>query len=93
MSQKSLTAITFCVTVILIIWMLHGSLCEIRMSFWERSLRRSYSVSSKETATGEQSPSIGCQGMVEVAPKFKLRPTSKSGGFNAYLNLKGTLYE
>ncbi|EEC7689198.1 hok/gef family protein, partial [Escherichia coli] len=26
MSQKSLTAITFCVTVILIIWMLHGSL-------------------------------------------------------------------
>lgn len=34
MSQKSLTAITFCVTVILIIWMLHGSLCEIRMSFW-----------------------------------------------------------
>ncbi|HHP0030706.1 TPA: Hok/Gef family protein, partial [Escherichia coli] len=27
MSQKSLTAITFCVTVILIIWMLHGSLC------------------------------------------------------------------
>ncbi|EEV9022338.1 Hok/Gef family protein [Escherichia coli] len=34
MSQKSLTAITFCATVILIIWMLHGSLCEIRMSFW-----------------------------------------------------------
>ena len=34
MSQKSLTAITFCVTAILIIWMLHGSLCEIRMSFW-----------------------------------------------------------
>ncbi|MWR23919.1 Hok/Gef family protein [Escherichia coli] len=33
MSQKSLMAITFCVTVILIIWMLHGSLCEIRMSF------------------------------------------------------------
>ncbi len=56
MSQKSLTAITFCVTVILIIWMLHGSLCEIRMSFWERSLRRSYSVSSKETATGRQLP-------------------------------------
>ncbi|ENM6889895.1 hok/gef family protein, partial [Escherichia coli] len=26
MSQKSLTTITFCVTVILIIWMLHGSL-------------------------------------------------------------------
>ncbi|EED0665971.1 TPA: hok/gef family protein, partial [Escherichia coli] len=26
MSQKSLTAITFCVTAILIIWMLHGSL-------------------------------------------------------------------
>ncbi|HBA6229133.1 TPA: Hok/Gef family protein, partial [Escherichia coli] len=25
MSQKSLTAITFCVTAILIIWMLHGS--------------------------------------------------------------------
>ncbi len=23
-----------CVTAILIIWMLHGSLCEIRMSFW-----------------------------------------------------------
>ncbi len=52
MSQKSLTAITFCVTVILIIWMLHGSLCEIRMSFWGAGLRRSYSVSSKETATG-----------------------------------------
>ncbi|WP_106642660.1 Hok/Gef family protein [Escherichia coli] len=34
MSQKSLTAITFCVTAILSIWMLHGSLCEIRMSFW-----------------------------------------------------------
>ncbi|WP_096153982.1 Hok/Gef family protein [Escherichia coli] len=34
MSQKSLTAITFCVTAILIIWMPHGSLCEIRMSFW-----------------------------------------------------------
>ncbi|MEA0465498.1 hok/gef family protein, partial [Escherichia coli] len=27
MSQKSLTAITFCVTAILIIWILHGSLC------------------------------------------------------------------
>ncbi|QED78485.1 Hok/Gef family protein [Escherichia coli] len=26
--------ITFCATAILIIWMLHGSLCEIRMSFW-----------------------------------------------------------
>ncbi|HIB5877641.1 TPA: Hok/Gef family protein, partial [Escherichia coli] len=26
MSQKSLTTITFCVTAILIIWMLHGSL-------------------------------------------------------------------
>ncbi|EGO6755454.1 hok/gef family protein, partial [Escherichia coli] len=25
MSQKSLTAITFCVTAILIIWILHGS--------------------------------------------------------------------
>ncbi|MXE76082.1 hok/gef family protein, partial [Escherichia coli] len=25
MSQKSLTTITFCVTVILIIWILHGS--------------------------------------------------------------------
>ncbi|EAA1258416.1 Hok/Gef family protein [Shigella sonnei] len=34
MSQKSLTAITFCVMAILIIWMLHGLLCEIRMSFW-----------------------------------------------------------
>lgn len=34
MSQKSLTVITFCVTAILIIWMLHGSLCEIRMNFW-----------------------------------------------------------
>ncbi|EIK8087192.1 Hok/Gef family protein [Escherichia coli] len=34
MSQKSLIAITFCVTAILIIWMLHGSLCEIRMRFW-----------------------------------------------------------
>ncbi len=68
MSQKSLTAITFCVTAILIIWMLHGSLCEIRMSFWERSLRRSYSVSSKETATGSNPPSIGCQGKVDKAP-------------------------
>ncbi|EEZ6179725.1 TPA: Hok/Gef family protein [Escherichia coli] len=34
MSQKSLIAITFCVTVILIILIQHGSLCEIRMSFW-----------------------------------------------------------
>ncbi|EEY7018820.1 Hok/Gef family protein [Escherichia coli] len=35
MSQKSLIAITtLCVTAILIIWMLQGSLCEIRMSFW-----------------------------------------------------------
>ncbi|EER9208445.1 Hok/Gef family protein [Escherichia coli] len=34
MSQKSLTAITFCVTVILIIWMLHGSLCEFRLNLW-----------------------------------------------------------
>ena len=34
MSQKSLIAITFCVTAILIIWMLHGALCEIRMRFW-----------------------------------------------------------
>ncbi|STJ03255.1 Uncharacterised protein [Escherichia coli] len=32
------------------------AVCEIRMSSGERSLRRSYSVSSKETATGEQSP-------------------------------------
>ncbi|EJQ7204942.1 Hok/Gef family protein [Escherichia coli] len=34
MSQKSLMAITFRVTAILIIWMLHGSLCEIRMNIW-----------------------------------------------------------
>ncbi|MEI8549403.1 hok/gef family protein, partial [Escherichia coli] len=30
---KSLTAITFSVRAIIIIWILHGSLSEIRMSF------------------------------------------------------------
>ncbi len=78
MSQKSLTAITFCVTAILIIWMLHGSLCEIRMSFWERSLRRSYSVSSKETATGKAtSPSIGCQGKGRKGTLFPVDVNNK----------------
>ncbi|EAO4077777.1 Hok/Gef family protein [Salmonella enterica] len=31
MSQKSLSTITICVAVVLIIWMLHGSLCELHM--------------------------------------------------------------
>ncbi len=85
MSQKSLTAITFCVTAILIIWILHGSLCEIRMSFWERSLRRSYNVRSKGNRDGEQSPSIGCRGKVDKAPyltDMNNKPRSiKTAGF------------
>ncbi|EJX2308987.1 Hok/Gef family protein [Salmonella enterica] len=31
MSQKSLSIITICVAVVFIIWMLHGSLCELHM--------------------------------------------------------------
>ncbi|EIX3789829.1 Hok/Gef family protein, partial [Salmonella enterica] len=29
MSQKSLSTITICIAVVLIIWMLRGSLCEL----------------------------------------------------------------
>ncbi|EIN0137212.1 Hok/Gef family protein, partial [Salmonella enterica] len=31
MSQKSLSTITICIAVVLIIWMLRGSLCELHM--------------------------------------------------------------
>jgi protein HokA len=58
MSQKSLTAITLCVTAILIIWMLWGSLCEIRMSFWGAKFAAFLQCKQQETATGEQSPVI-----------------------------------
>ena len=53
MSQKSLTAITFCVTAILIIWMLHGSLCEIRMSFWGAEFAAFLQCKQKGNRDGE----------------------------------------
>lgn len=31
MSQKPLKTAIICITAVLIIWMLHGSLCELRM--------------------------------------------------------------
>ncbi|EBX9425324.1 Hok/Gef family protein [Salmonella enterica subsp. enterica serovar Mikawasima] len=31
MSQKSLSTIAICIAAVLIIWMLRGSLCELRM--------------------------------------------------------------
>ncbi|EBM0564087.1 Hok/Gef family protein [Salmonella enterica] len=31
MSQKPLKTAIICITTVLIIWMLHGSLCELRM--------------------------------------------------------------
>lgn len=34
MSQKSLITVTICMTVIFTIWMLHGSLCELRLNLW-----------------------------------------------------------
>ena len=34
MSQKSLITVTICMTVIVTIWMLHGSLCEFRLNLW-----------------------------------------------------------
>ncbi|ECJ7923200.1 Hok/Gef family protein [Salmonella enterica subsp. enterica serovar Eastbourne] len=34
MLQKPSFTITFLMAVVLIIWMLHGSLCEVRMSLW-----------------------------------------------------------
>ncbi|AXC66331.1 TPA: Hok/Gef family protein [Salmonella enterica subsp. enterica serovar Reading] len=33
MSQKTLTTITICIAVVLVIWMLHGSMCELRFRF------------------------------------------------------------
>ncbi len=87
MSKKSLTAITFCVTAILIIWMLHGSLCEIRMSFWERSLRRSYNVSSKKTRDGGAIPRQSVAGVkgrngTHFAVMNITNPPCKSCGFS-----------
>ncbi len=34
MSQKTLITLMVCMTVILKIWMLHSSLCELRMNLW-----------------------------------------------------------
>ncbi|OSK25162.1 Hok/gef family protein [Escherichia coli M056] len=34
MSQKTLITLMVCMTVILTIWMLHSSLCELRMNLW-----------------------------------------------------------
>ena len=68
MSQKSLTAITLCVTAILIIWMLQGSLCEIRMSFWGAEFAAFLQCKQKETAKGEQSPVIRLRKAVETHP-------------------------
>ncbi|EAP0829267.1 Hok/Gef family protein [Salmonella enterica] len=31
MSQKSLSTITICIAVVLVIWMLRGSLCELHL--------------------------------------------------------------
>ncbi|HAW2445870.1 TPA: Hok/Gef family protein [Escherichia coli] len=59
MSQKSLTAITFCVTAILIIWMLHGSLCEIRMSLWGAEFAAFLQCKQKPRRESNP-PSIGC---------------------------------
>ena len=63
MSQKSLTAITFCVTAILIIWMPHGPLCEIRMSFWGAEFAAFLQCKQGGNRDGKAtSPAIGCQG-------------------------------
>ncbi|EAB2009252.1 Hok/Gef family protein [Salmonella enterica] len=31
MSQKSLSTITICIVVVLVVWILHGSLCELHV--------------------------------------------------------------
>ncbi|ELC2815778.1 TPA: Hok/Gef family protein [Salmonella enterica] len=33
MSQKTLSTITICIAVVLVIWMLRGSMCELRFRF------------------------------------------------------------
>ncbi|EBK4297072.1 Hok/Gef family protein [Salmonella enterica] len=33
MSQKTLTTITICIAIVLVIWMLRGSMCELRFRF------------------------------------------------------------
>ncbi|EKS2238957.1 Hok/Gef family protein [Salmonella enterica] len=33
MSQKTLNTITICIAVVLVIWMLRGSMCELRFRF------------------------------------------------------------
>ncbi|EBG4323766.1 Hok/Gef family protein [Salmonella enterica] len=33
MSQKSLSTVAICIAVVLVIWMLHGSMCEVRFRF------------------------------------------------------------
>ncbi|ECJ2954401.1 Hok/Gef family protein [Salmonella enterica] len=33
MSQKTLFTITICIAVVLVIWMLRGSMCELRFRF------------------------------------------------------------
>ncbi|HDR2588169.1 TPA: Hok/Gef family protein [Enterobacter ludwigii] len=34
MSQKSFTTITICIAMVLIIWILRGSLCEFHLTLW-----------------------------------------------------------
>ncbi|MGG5991455.1 Hok/Gef family protein [Salmonella enterica] len=33
MSQKTLSTITICIAIVLVIWMLRGSMCELRFRF------------------------------------------------------------
>ncbi|EKS4650183.1 Hok/Gef family protein, partial [Salmonella enterica] len=33
MSQKSLSTVAICIAVVLVIWMLRGSMCELRFRF------------------------------------------------------------
>ena len=68
MSQKSLTVITFCVTTILIIWMLHGSLCEIRMNFWGAEFAAYLQCKSFGIRAGGVIPRHSVTRLAEVAP-------------------------
>lgn len=58
-------------------------------------MRRSYSVNSKETATGEEiPPSIGCQGKTDKAPythpKAETRSVKTAGFLFGALTSEGT---